>query len=184
MADLYKNKYRIPSARAQWWDYSADAAYYVTICTKDRTPHFGKVVDGVMQLSEIGGMVQQYWLEIPVHFPFVLLDEYVVMPNHLHGILVIDKGGTNGNDNNVVVVVETQDLASLSNIASPQNNDTNGKTTYKFGPQSKNLASIIRGFKILFTNLLICRFAPLAQLCKPCLMHYKKLFKLRLFADS
>lgn len=169
MADLYKNKYRIPSARAQWWDYSADAAYYVTLCTKDRTPHFGKVVDGVMQLSEIGGMVQQYWLEIPVHFPFVLLDEYVVMPNHLHGILVIDKGGTNGNDNNVVVVetqnlLETQDFASLR-----QNNGTKGKITNKFGPQSKNLASIIRGFKILFTNLLICRFAPLAPLCKRCL---------------
>ncbi|WP_028295363.1 transposase [Olivibacter sitiensis] len=141
MADLYKDRYRIPSARASWWDYGANATYFVTICTKDRVPFFGEVVDGFVRLSEIGEFVERSWKEIPNHFPFVILDEFVVMPNHVHGIVVIDKQHGEGTG-----TVETQDFASL------QNRNTGKKTINKFGPQSKNLASIIRGFKIGVTK--------------------------------
>lgn len=127
---LYKNKYRIPSSRAPWWDYGANAAYFVTICTQNRHWYFGEVADGLMQLSEIGRIAQSCWMEIPQHFPFVQLDAFVVIPNHVHGIIVIDKPGEG--------IVETQ------NLVSPPRNT--------FGPQSKNLASIIRGFKIGVTK--------------------------------
>ena len=91
MADLYRNKYRIPSARAPWWDYGRNAAYFITICTRDRDHFFGEVKRGSVQLSHIGVLAHQYWDEIPDHFPYARLDACVVMPNHVHGIIVIDK---------------------------------------------------------------------------------------------
>jgi putative transposase len=141
MSDKFQNKYRIQSARLQNWDYGSNAMYFVTICTQNRVQYFGNIVETqnfaspqiqspTMQLSEIGKIANQYWNEIPLHFPFVELGEFVVMPNHVHGIIIINKP-----DDANAVVVETQNFASLRE----QQN--------KFGPQSKNLASIIRGFK-------------------------------------
>jgi REP element-mobilizing transposase RayT len=93
-ADKYQGKYRIPSARWQQWDYGANAAYFVTICTAQRERFFGEIVQDEMQLSEIGQIAYQYWLQIPAHFPFAVLDQFVIMPNHVHGIIVINKPET------------------------------------------------------------------------------------------
>ena len=138
--EKYKNKYRIPSTRLQNWDYGWNGAYFITICTHNREHYFGEIVNKKMELSEIGIAAEKYWYEIPQHFPFVKLGAFVVMPNHIHGIIIIDK-----NDDNDITdtdtTVETQNFASLS---SPPKN--------KFGPQSKNLASIIRGYKIGVTK--------------------------------
>lgn len=90
MSNKYLNKYRIPSARLQSWNYSNNGAYFITICTKNRNHYFGKILNGEMQLSEIGKLALQYWLEIPNHFHSVELGNFVVMPNHVHGILIID----------------------------------------------------------------------------------------------
>ena len=79
-----------------------------------------------MQLSSIGEIANECWSQIPEHFTFVKLGAFIVMPNHVHGIIIIDKPA--------VPPVQTQNIASL-----PGN---------KFGPQSQNLASIVRGFKI------------------------------------
>jgi putative transposase len=98
MPDKYKNKYRISSARLQTWDYGYNGLYFVTICTKNREHYFCKIVDGQIIFSEIGEIARKYWHEIPEHFPFVNLDEFVVMPNHIHGIIIIDKP-TNGQSN-------------------------------------------------------------------------------------
>ena len=86
---LYKNKYRIESSRLKKWDYSAPGHYFITICTKDRKCLFGNVTRGKMILSEMGKIAEQYWREIPDHFNHVKLDEFVVMPNHIHGIITI-----------------------------------------------------------------------------------------------
>lgn len=93
MEEKYQGKYRIPSARLQNWDYGSDGAYFITICCKNRTHFFGECKDGKMKLSTQGAIVQGFWYEIPKHFPFVILGEFVVMPNHIHGILVLDKEG-------------------------------------------------------------------------------------------
>ena len=82
-------------------------------------------------------MAEKFWNEIPNHFPFVKLDEIIVMPNHIHGIIIINKQNLEPTK-----VVETQDFASLQ--LQIQSN--------KFGPQSKNIASIIRGYKIGVTK--------------------------------
>ncbi len=89
--DKFLNKYRIPSARLQNWDYSANGAYFITICTQNCEHFFGEIENGIMHLNELGVLAEKYWAEIPQHFPFVELGNFVIMPNHTHGILIIDK---------------------------------------------------------------------------------------------
>jgi putative transposase len=77
------------SIRLPGWDYTGDGAYFVTIVTYQRETLFGAVVDGEMVLSEFGRVVAEEWERTAVVRPYVRLDEFVVMPNHIHGILVI-----------------------------------------------------------------------------------------------
>ncbi len=160
--DKFKGKYRIASARLASWDYGSNAAYFITICTHDRSPAFGIIINGQVQLTALGQTAWDCWLAIPEHFPFVVLGEFVVMPNHVHGIIIIRKP--------VDIVVETQDFASLQPThLSPQTQDVASQPppaiavetqnfaslpppTNQFGPQSQNLASIVRGYKIGVTK--------------------------------
>lgn len=87
--EKFNNKYRIPSARAQWWDYGWNAAYYVTICTKDREHLFGEINNKKMIVNRLGVIAYIIWHEIPFHSKNVELGEFVVMPNHIHGIVHI-----------------------------------------------------------------------------------------------
>ena len=98
MVDRYKGKYRIPSARLKNRDYGSNAPYFVTICTDNKICFFGNVKDGKMYLSDLGQLANKYWLEIEKKFPFVVLDHFVVMPNHVHGIINIDKPFSDGRD--------------------------------------------------------------------------------------
>jgi REP element-mobilizing transposase RayT len=87
--DANQNKRHRRSIRLQGFDYSQTGAYFVTICTRERACIFGEVIDGEMRLNNAGDVVDQCWLAIPRHFPDVDLDAYVVMPNHVHGIVVM-----------------------------------------------------------------------------------------------
>jgi len=78
---------RRTSPRITGYDYSLPGTYFVTICSRRRECLFGTVIDSAVLLSDIGLIVNQYWLEIPHHFPTVTLDLHVVMPNHVHGLL-------------------------------------------------------------------------------------------------
>ncbi len=71
------------------FDYAQAGAYFVTLCTRDRRCMFGKVVNGRMELSDFGSVADATWADIPRHFPHVQVPIWVVMPNHVHGILVI-----------------------------------------------------------------------------------------------
>jgi REP element-mobilizing transposase RayT len=92
MTNKFNGKYRIESARRQNWDYRWDAGYFITICTKNRQHFFGEINDGRMQLSHQGILADVFWHEIPIHSKSVLLDEFTVMPNHIHGILILQNG--------------------------------------------------------------------------------------------
>jgi putative transposase len=124
--EKFNNKYRISSSRLKGHDYSSTGLYFITICTKNREPFFGTIspLSHQMQLSEIGETANECWQKIPMHFPFVELGEWVLMPNHIHGIIII----------NLNVRLGSQPKGNI------------------FGPQSQNLASIIRGFKIGVTK--------------------------------
>lgn len=87
----FRNKYRIKSTRLKHYDYSTDGAYYVTICTLNRINYFGNIINSEMQLSKIGEMAKFYWEEIPKYYPYVTLDKFIIMPNHIHGIIIINK---------------------------------------------------------------------------------------------
>ncbi len=156
--DKYKNKYRIPSARAQWWDYGWNGAYFITICTKNREHLFGEIVNEKILLSNLGIIADIFWHEIPNHSPFVELGEFVVMPNHIHGILILNKPDIenrnnysidNGNDNGTVVV-ETGHALSLRR--QPVNQPPNiGQNRFQ-NIGSNTISSIVGSYKSAVTK--------------------------------
>lgn len=87
---LFKNRYRIESSRLKNYDYSNHGAYFITIVTKYRTCFFGDIVNDKMVLNDFGKIADKFWKEIPEHFPHAILDEYIIMPNHVHGIIILD----------------------------------------------------------------------------------------------
>jgi putative transposase len=89
MSEKFKGLYRNETFRAQWWDYRSEGSYHITICTENRVHYFGEIINEQICLSEIGKLANQFWSEIPNHFPHIQLDEFVIMPNHVHGILII-----------------------------------------------------------------------------------------------
>ena len=90
MNEKYLNKYRIPSARLQTWDYANDGAYFITICTMDRRHFFGQVKNGEMILTNADVIADILWHEIKHHNINIELGEFIVMPNHIHRILILD----------------------------------------------------------------------------------------------
>jgi putative transposase len=91
-------KHRRRSIRLKGYDYSAAGASFITICTHQRQCLFGSIVSGQMELNATGLWVQACWQRLPHHFLTLTLDVFVIMPNHLHGILWL--GDTSGGDGN------------------------------------------------------------------------------------
>ena len=89
--DKFQNKYRIPSSRLQLWDYRWAATYFITICTEERKKYFGEINidDNCIQLSQVGVIADILWHQIPVHSKGEELGSFVVMPNNIHGILIL-----------------------------------------------------------------------------------------------
>lgn len=88
------NKHHRRSIRLKGYDYTQSGAYFVTICTQNRDCLFGMVADGDMRLNELGRIVEWTWDDLPNHMDNVQLDAFVVMPNHVHGIVVIKSADT------------------------------------------------------------------------------------------
>ena len=123
--DYFNNKFRIRSARYPHWDYSQRGFYFVTICAKSMKHYFGEIKSKIMNLSQIGFIVFKNWKSIPSHHPQPQISEFVVMPNHIHGIIEISKG---------------RDALHASQSSTMEYKNV-------FGSQKGNLSSIIRGFK-------------------------------------
>jgi len=120
--NLFKNRYKINSTRLKHWDYSNDGYYFVTICTKDRINYFGQIKNDEMILNKYGEIIKRCWQKIPNHFLNTKLDEYIVMPNHIHGIIIINNH-------------KCRDVAC------------NVSTMAKISPKSNSLSTIVRSFK-------------------------------------
>jgi len=142
----FRDKYRIPSARAQWWDYGNDSGYLITICTKNRECYFGNVVDAKMQLSHIGLLADVFWHEIKNHAKNIRLDAFQVMPNHIHGILILNGNEqTTGNEThamNPARDVETTHALSYPNgfsVLDDEKTTRNVETTHALSlPETKS----------------------------------------------
>ncbi|MDT7942737.1 MAG: transposase, partial [Bacteroidota bacterium] len=82
-------KHHRRNIRLKGYDYTQPGAYFIAICTHGRECLFGEIIDGEMHLNEAGQIVVQTWQDLPNHGPSVQLDAFVVMPNHVHGIIII-----------------------------------------------------------------------------------------------
>ena len=162
-------KYHRHSIRLKGYDYSQEGMYFIKICMHNRLHLFGEIVDHKMILNDAGEIAQNCWLEMPTHYPNVILHEYIIMPNHIHGIIEITKpvGANNHSPNN-----ESTNKNSSKNISFNdddfQNNsydrdDFVNRGNYglceranDYSPlprsSSKTIGLIVRGFKIGVTK--------------------------------
>ncbi len=81
--------FRKNTLRLQGYDYTQAGYYFVTICTRERQCFFGKVAESGVNLNEAGLVIQSIWNDLPRRFPAAALDEYIIMPNHIHGIIIL-----------------------------------------------------------------------------------------------
>ncbi len=144
--EKFKGKYRIPSARLQSWDYGSNGMYFITICTGGRRRFFGEIVKGKMMLSHVGILADVLWYEIKNHGKNVELAEFVVMPNHIHGILILDNLHHLGRDKAYLV-------STTNNVTNTTNAKTNPIGRDRFQNQGKNtISSIVGGYKSAVTK--------------------------------
>ena len=159
------------SPRARWHDYTG-ADYFVTFCTKKRELYFGDVVDGKMELSEIGKWaLTQIEQTVLIRQNDVKIPMYVVMPNHIHLIVVFNgvspcRDASNASVSNVSASNASASNVSASNaseleIIKPNISDARG-ASLQFGPQSGNLSSVVRGIKSAVTKYAIEHDIPFA----------------------
>ena len=130
--------------RLKEYDYSQPGWYFITLCTNNREMLFGDVIAGKMVLNDAGVFTTECWRDIPRHYPDVCLDEFIIMPNHVHGIINISENDENRNagaKNVRVKNVRVQNFEPLQN---------HGNKYQKIIPRS--IGSIIRGFKIGVTK--------------------------------
>ncbi len=141
--DKYKNRYRIPSARAVWHDYMG-GAYFVTICTKDREFYFGRIEDDEMHLSEIGRYADEQFRDVSSNYPYAIIPSYVVMPNHIHAIVIID--------DHYDVCRDAIHRVSESEMQMEPTQDRGGITGCYNPMLYKSLGTVIRGLKARVTH--------------------------------
>ncbi|MCO5950438.1 transposase [Mucilaginibacter flavidus] len=151
----YKKKYNPAihhrkSIRLKGYDYSQNGLYFITICTYNRECLFGEIIGKEMILNDVGKIANECWVNIPEHFPNAVLHEYVVMPNHVHGIIELSGTAMARDENNVGVqhvgeqTVGVQNFETLPPAPSPQNQFQH------IIPRS--IGSIVRGYKIGVTK--------------------------------
>ena len=161
MADLFKNKYRIKSTRLETWDYRWNAAYFITICTANRRHYFGEIKNGKMQFSPTGAIAEKLWHEIPHHASHVELGNFIVMPNHIHGILILDNPEisreekiSEGNDEekkNDPPGNHPKDPVQTLHATSQPHPEKNLQMA-KISPKSNSISTIIRSYKSATTK--------------------------------
>ncbi len=155
-----RKRFRDQSLRLQSWDYSNKGAYFITIVTKNRAHFFGNIVSSseepYMNLSPIGQFAHDFWLEIPKHFPYVYLGNFVIMPDHMHGVLILDGDVDNGDkkkiddgvDDNDGVGIDDDNLSGTPNLGVPTTTTKGGKNP-KWKP--KTIGVIINQYKRIVT---------------------------------
>ena len=150
---LFKNKYRVESTRLPNRDYSQNGWYFVTICTYEREWLFGDVINGQVHLSEIGKIAKKFWVEIPQHSQHTYIDAYVIMPNHVHGIIIIDNPECRE-------ISESKDVTQCRdvpwNVSTTSGDDFDDTDVYrnlsKISPKAGSLSVVIRSYKAAVTR--------------------------------
>jgi REP element-mobilizing transposase RayT len=134
------DKHHRRSIRLKGHDHAQQGAYFVTVCTRERESLFGHVVNGEMRLNEAGEIARRCWEDIPDHFPLVELDAFVIMPNHVHGIIMITEP-CKGEASVPPHSSEEQRGSDASPLRQPPN-----------GTQPGSLSAIVQNFKSISTR--------------------------------
>lgn len=140
----YLNKYRIESSRLKGFDYNSNGSYFITFCTKNRFPYFGNIADGKMHLTEIGKLAEQFWKSIPDHFSHATLGEFIIMPDHMHGIITLNATGVQTTQ--CVVSAETKAEAKAESTAGTTESIKNQKMA-AISPKPGSISVIIGSYK-------------------------------------
>ena len=127
------------SIRLKGYDYAQAGVYYVTLVTRHRVCLFGNIIDGEFNPNEAGIMVEKWWYELPHKFPRVETDDFIVMPNHFHGIILINDGSPVGVDLRVCPFPDSNDPAHRGAIV---------RGAHTGAP----LPEIVQWFKTMTTN--------------------------------
>lgn len=134
------------SIRLPDYDYSQPGAYFITICTHQKQPLFGTIADELVTLSRYGIIAQQCWLNLPRLFPQIELDEFVFMPNHMHGVIIINCRGEAFPDR---ITEESMHIEPSYRVApgftNPAGNASPGRVPH--GTQSGSVGAIIQNYK-------------------------------------
>lgn len=137
-------KHHRRSIRLKDYDYSQPGAYFVTICAHDRELLFGNIHHDIMHLNRMGLAVRKTWLDLPYHYPHVVLDAFVIMPNHVHGIIVLtedDGGGSVPGD------VSTLEQIEAGHVPAANPLETRPYNLAKLAKPRHALPEIVRAFK-------------------------------------
>ena len=158
----FQNKYRISSARLQNWDYGENGAYFITICVKNMVCYFGNVETRLiasvqdddnaiweMELNELGKIAYRNWENIPNQFPYVELGSFVIMPNHMHGILIINKMKLPSDTVETRLIASNNDAETrlIASVQSQNENKKGGFAGDKNPMLNENISRIIRWYK-------------------------------------
>ncbi|MCZ2480837.1 transposase [Aquirufa nivalisilvae] len=153
----FRNKYRVDSTRKPNWDYRRPGVYYITLVTKNRIHFFGSIVkripnsDNEMHLSELGKLADKFWQEIPLHFPFVELGNFVIMPDHMHGMLIIKN---NPEIKSNITVSKEEETSFNSNVFEPNFESIQRAYTCSIrenmasiSPKYGSISTVVRSYK-------------------------------------
>jgi len=149
---LFQDKFRVETTRLKHWDYAQNGYYFVTVCTKNQECIFGEIIEGSMVLSEIGKIVKAEWLKSFEIRQELFCDEYCIMPNHIHAIVIIE-------NDDVDDAIINKPYNSTSDCVSTSPVETHGRASLqqhalralppKYIPKRspKSVSSFIAGFK-------------------------------------
>lgn len=138
-------KHHRKSIRLKEYDYSKPNAYFITICTYNKECIFGAITNGEMHLNEYGKIVDNEWLKTPTIRQYVLLDKYIIMPNHFHGIIIIV--------DNVNICRDTAPVSSCATVEVAESRISRIPTFEQFGrPTSHSIPTVVRSFKAATTK--------------------------------
>ena len=142
--EKFKGKYRIQSNRLKGYDYSSEGAYFITICAKDRECLFGEIINEKIVLNDLGKIAFDEWQKTEKIRQNILIDEFVIMPNHLHGILIVNKK-----------ILPSKKCISVNTNCTVETNcnlSLQSQQPQKQHGTSQTIGSIVRGVKIGITK--------------------------------
>lgn len=134
------------------WDYRSPGFYFVTICTKQRKPFFGEIANGKMILSGIGEIVRQEWIKTFQIRKNLILDEWVIMPNHFHAIIVITKQNANFIRGNALFGSRNEAPPRSYDVERAAKRDAKSEYFSQISPKPNSVSAIIGSFKSIVTR--------------------------------